>query len=177
MIEALSTAGTIGGLIAFVVFFLIIPYCLSGDEGDEAGAPAIGWFVVALIATVICFDWVQRLPTITYVLAIPLYFVIGFLWFIGKWRALILRKKAEADEKIRNRGTSWPGMTDAEVLAHLRPDTANHKERIAAWIVLWPWSALWYVAKFPWRLAVKIAEWARGIADRMVDRIWTPETR
>lgn len=29
------------------------------------------------------------------------------------------------------------------------------------------------VLKWPWRLAVKLAEWARGIADRMVDKLWS----
>lgn len=172
MIEALSAASTIGGLVAFAVFCLIIPYCLSGNDSDRADVPAIGWLIVAMAAVIITFPAARDFPAITYLLAIPLYFVIGFLWFLGKWRALILRKLAEGREKVAKRGTSWPGMTDAEALATFRPEASLHKERITGWIVLWPWSMLWFVAKWPWRMAVKIAEWARGIADRMVDRLW-----
>lgn len=172
MFEALSTASSIGGLIAFIVFCLIIPYCLSGDDGDRADAAAITWFVLAATVTVFLIHPVRGLPLLAYAIAVPLYFLIGFLWFIGKWRALILRKLAEGREKVAKRGTSWPGMTDAEALATFRPEASRHKEQIAGWIVLWPWSMLWFVLKFPWRLAVRIAEWARGIADRMVERLW-----
>ena len=173
MLEALSTASTIGGLIAFVVAFIFIPYCLAGDGDSDAGAVAIAWLIVALMAVIIGFDWPRRLPVMVYALAIPGYFVIGFLWFVAKWRSLILRKRAEAIAAVESATKgSYPGMTREQIMEEFKPQTSRYKERIATWIVLWPWSMLWYIIKWPWRLAVKIAEWARGIADRMVERLW-----
>lgn len=172
--EILSTASSIGGLIAFIVAFIVIPWCLSGDEGRENEFAAMAWFVViTFIVLIYPIGAVSHLPPVTWLALIPFYFAIGALWFIWKWRGLILGKKAEAQARLASRKShEWPGMSDQQVMDQFRPEASRHKERIAGWIVLWPWSMLWTVAKWPWRFAVKMAEWARGLADRMVDRLW-----
>jgi hypothetical protein len=172
--EILSTASSIGGLIAFIVALIIIPWCLSGDEGRENEFAAMAWFVIiAFIVLIYPIGTISHLPPIAWLALIPLYFAIGTLWFLWKWRGLILRKRQEADDAEKKMATgSYPGMTREKVRDGFRPEASRYKERIAGWIVLWPWSMLWTVARWPWRLAVKMAEWARGLADRMVDRLW-----
>jgi hypothetical protein len=178
MIDALMIPSTIGGLIAFLVAVVFIPYCLTGDEGRANEFGAMAWLVVlAFIVLVYPIGAIERLSLVTWLALIPAYFAIGALWFLYSWRKLILRKKAESRKnhadtmerrppERRETYEAWQiGMSD-------RPQARHHAEQITSWILLWPWGMLWTVLKWPVRLAVHIGEWAHGIADRMVDRLW-----
>lgn len=186
MIDFLTTLSGIGGLIAFVVFCIFIPWCLSGDDGRENGVAAIAWFIIGLAAVVFLIGEVPDWRAI--LIGIPVYFAIGVLWFLYRWRGLILRQKAEQREQFAEKlarvrefnarpkpATAVGAMPEREPTwdeFSTRPAASAHKERIAGWIVLWPWGVLWTVLRWPWKLATKIAEWAHGVADRMVDRLW-----
>lgn len=174
MMELLTTTAAIGGLIAFVLFVIVMPYCLA-DDGDGMGNPfaAMAWLVIGAVVLFFTQGGFPQLSLIAWLILIPAYFAVGFLWFLWKWRQLILAKKSEATRRIMARtANDWPGMSEASIRALFRPEASRYKEQITGWIVLWPWGVAWTVLKWPWRLAERITVWARGIADRMVDRLW-----
>lgn len=177
MIDFLTTLSGIGGLIAFVVFCIFIPWCLSGDEDRQNAIAAIAWLIIGAVATMVLIGEVPDWRAI--LIGIPVYFSIGVLWFMWRWRSLILRKRDESRENWRKtmerrKPEGRQTYADWGVGEQDKPQASRYKERIAGWIVLWPWGVLWTVLRWPWKLAVKIADWAHGIADRMVDRLWQP---
>lgn len=160
--------GTGGFLVACAVLFLLIAWPQARDE--DGAAPALVLFFLGLAALVLGTDLVKHLTVTKVVILVPTYFAIGFGWFIWKWRAQIvseLGKQREAHGK--HLGT---GGTKTWVEFSNPPKASQHKDEIAGWIILWPWGMSWTVLRWPWRLAVMIAGWARGIADRMVAKIW-----
>ncbi len=153
--------------------FLLVAWPLSRSDDDDNPREVIGIILLTIgVVALFVMDFINVVSWRSLAATVVVYFLIGTGWFIWKWRALILAKLEEAKASYERRATGSKDTPLTEWAKDYRPAAYQHKEQIAGWIVLWPWSMSWMVLQWPWRLAVKIAEWTRGIADRMVENLW-----
>lgn len=103
MMDFITTMSGAGTLIALAVFCVFIPYCLSGEDGDENEFAAMAWLIVGAAAIVVLVGAVPDWRVI--LIGTPVYFAIGALWFLYRWRAL---DPAQAGRGARRVGARRP---------------------------------------------------------------------
>lgn len=72
------------------------------------------------------------------------YLFVGTGWGVVKWFFFVLKKRDEAEEKVRNRV-----FPEREKIS--APIANDYKEQIITWMVYWPFSMLWTLINDPLR--------------------------
>jgi hypothetical protein len=171
----LSATGALFWLLVFVIAVLNARFLAT----DNASA-AIAITVIVIIATFLFTD--ASLPLFWVAILVPTYFVVGIAWAVYKWDRFL-------DEKIKAQIEGYAkyvaDVKAKDPTALARPfeswtdkiTASDESERIIGWIVLWPWSMLYVVLKFPWRLATKLWEYLSSTFQRIVDRKYASRGR
>lgn len=149
--------------------FVILLECILFAK-DEPGS-AVFLAMAALILSALFTDAFRGVTLVQVTVALPFYVLAGVAWSIWKWRGFLLSevKRARADFDERKEPRTW-----AEFLRTTRrvPRASDNKERLTAWMVLWPIYATWDALTLPRRLFTLIYDRLVTLFDRMAASIF-----
>lgn len=164
--EALAASGLFFWIAVFLAFLFV-----SWPLGKDNAPGALFAAAIVIIGFVMLTDVIYRVSGWALVFALPIYVLIGVGWALFKWRGFVLEAKAS----VRARWEAGPKdktLDQAMALDGARPTAAREKERITAWMALWPWSMSWVVLRFPWRSIVWIYDRISTVFERWSAKLW-----
>jgi len=150
-----------------VAFIIALIWEISGDRG-VAALFTVGVYLglIHLFGNATIFSALAANPAWLYI-GIPVYFVVGALWSLGKWYLYVKRDMRENYKEQRMEWLHINGMENATldtpipeewkvqwVKAKRKPHkilARRNKGRIMTWMTFWPFSALWAAIDEPWR--------------------------
>jgi hypothetical protein len=165
---------TVSGWTFWIVLslvFLINAFALR-DEDNALGAVTFG--CLALAGAILLTDAFKGWSWFWLLIVVIGYPVVGVAWAGLKWRAFILRRKAEAKAAYNAAPPTDKPFEEwaANTSAHQRPTAAKEADQIAAWIGLWPWSMIWVGFQYPWRGIVWLAKYVSTSFERWAENLW-----
>lgn len=154
----------VGGLFFWIfasIFGVILLACVEQEKGSAATITATIAVILFLIwGDFNLFGWVVS-NTLSFLMYLVGYFVIGTVWTVVKWYFYLLARKSEAIEfkgqYCQSNGITGD-MTEDQRKKFIEslvgysstyrddtfpPNATNHKSDIVRWAAYWPFSAFW----------------------------------
>lgn len=173
------------GLLAIVGLIVFVAAGILSAELDSA-LLSVATFVIGLITLQFGFDiavWSAFVANpILAVGAVIVYVALGSLYTaVWKWPDFIRRRKNKimntyndwARKKSDNEDNSFEAFLDSSYYEY---NASDHKERLATWTGMWPFSFLWDVSRRPaiwlWNVVYsKLGEIFQNIGKRTARKI------
>lgn len=154
MMELIALTGGFW-FLAFMGFIFIVGVISSEIDNFSLGT---GTFVVALIGAQVFFDipvWstIYHNP-ISLVLFLAVFIAIGAIYTaLWRWPEFLRdnAKQINADYKYCSESNKTSSVTFDEYLnsTYYKFTASKHKDRLATWIITWPFSLVWELARKP----------------------------
>lgn len=151
------------GVLALLEFFFL------ANEDDYSGA-AIFFAVAGLLATILFTDAFNGMRLAWAAAALGGYLVLGVIWAFKKWWDYVTKER----DRLRDTYKVSPpkDQTWEQYSNRWRPTAADNKQKITAWMALWPFSFSWWVLTWPRRFFSWAYARLTTVFDRITDRVF-----
>lgn len=145
----------------FISLFVVLcleMVCAENEEPAWGAFCLIAWLVfIALVTDARPHEWALR-HWIVMVVSVPIYVASGIGWALFKWKGYVRRELS---------GSSTPATSST--FDYLDPSRDENRERIITWMMLWPFSLLWWLLKWPRELFAVAFDQMLSAFKRIVD--------
>lgn len=172
----------------------LIIWALEKEKGLLASVVLLASILaMTFFGNVPTFAWIVANPW-SFAAAAGIYLAAGALWGLIRWwifnnhvleeyeedkmewlhargvNDLIVPEKLKADwnKELLNYASRWSKTIAGEQKIVIEPRWWDHKNKIATWMAIWPWSMAWYVvANFVKDVFKRIQRWLSSVMERI----------